>query len=210
MEPHASRPDSRCRAGILLVAAYVLLRMVADPLFWREISAYYSYAFEIAFVLVAAYVFWDRVRIGKPCTRRDAVSSAVALGLGFLAYRGAGWVGIQIPFDFSSLEVVFLLLVLAPLLEEAVFRLALWEAISATCARPWVVLLATTLLFSGGHFAAYGFVPEEYRSFVLYQAAYVVLLGLGAGWRRLESGAVGPAIAVHFCFNLGFLVASRF
>ena len=129
--------------------------------------------------------------------------------MGFLIYRAAAWIHVPIPFDLSSYETIFLLLIFGPLLEEAIFRLALWQSFEALWRNGWFTIVATTFLFAAGHFAAYWFVPAQYHGFVIYQTSYVVLLGVVAGLQRLKFNALAPAISVHMGFNLGFFLASR-
>lgn len=184
--------------------------MAADPYFWRNISEFYSYAFEISFVLVAYISFRSQIKLWKPPNRDDGTALLAAFSSGALICHAASWVHVPIPFDLSSLFTIFLLLVLAPVLEEAIFRMALWQAFSYLWKSNWLTVFVTTVLFAAGHFAAYWFVPEQFKGFVLYQTFYVFALGAFAGWRRLRSNVVFSAVWVHFGFNLGFFVASRF
>jgi membrane protease YdiL (CAAX protease family) len=196
------------RVGFLFVAGYILLRMVADPLVWRYVSEYWSYAFEIAFVLLAYFYFRTKISLWS-FGRGDALALLASSCAGAAVYLAASPLGAAIPFDLSSVQTVFLLLAVGPVLEELIFRMALWEAFAAFLKAPAAVLVATTLLFAAGHLAAYWFVPEQFKSFVLYQTFYVLVLGFAAGWRKWKSGAVSSAVFVHFGFNLGFLIASK-
>ncbi len=184
--------------------------MVADPFVWRSRSPYYSYLFEILFVIAGCLAFRFRTQLWRRPSGRDAIAVVLSFVGGGLALCGASWVSVPVPFDFSSTETRVLLLLVAPILEEAVFRLVLWEAFATVFRKPLWVLLATTALFSLGHAAAYNFVPEIYRGFVLYQVLYVTLLGLAAGFRRRDEGCWNSAVFVHFGFNLGFFFASSF
>ena len=195
--------------GALLVGGYILLRMVADPFFWRNFSEYYSYAFEVGFVALACFLFRGRFKFLSRPSKDDAIAIIAAAVGGLLVYRAASWVGVPIPFDLNATETIFLLLVLGPILEEAVFRLAIWEGFQALTGNSCATLVATTLLFAAGHFAAYWFVPAEFHGFVIYQTSYVILLGLAAGWRRRQTNAISSAVVVHFGFNAGFFLASR-
>jgi len=195
--------------GMALLAVYIVLRMAADPFFWRYISEYYSYTFEFAFVALTYYVFRDEIKLFQRPALADAGLTAGMILLGWTVYRVAGLFQIPIPFDLSSKETIFLLLFLGPILEELIFRMALWQAIQAIGRNAGLTLVATTLLFAAGHFAAYWFVPAPFRGFVIYQTAYVVLLGFALGGRRLSSNAVLPCLFMHFGFNLGFLLAGK-
>src|SRR5437868_1169668 len=107
--------------GLLLIGIYVVLRMFADALFWRNISEYYSYAFELGFVAAAYFVFRKRIRLFKVLERIDAIAYVVMIAEGFLVFRLADCFGVPIPFDLSGSETIFLLLLLAPTLEELIF-----------------------------------------------------------------------------------------
>lgn len=202
------RERAERRAGAAFVGIYFVVRMLADSLFWRQISEYYSYAFELAFVALVAWYYRSRRSIIKLPTTRDAMAAVLAFVAGFFAYRGAGWMRLPIPFDLSTAETLTLLLVVAPVLEEAIFRMALWEALKSWTPKGGWLIAWTTVLFASAHLSAFPFVPPMYKGFVLYQTAYVTLLGLAAAYTRMRSGALVPAIAVHAAFNLGFLMGT--
>lgn len=193
--------------GGILIAVYLLLRMVADPFFWRSISELYAYGFELVFVMVAYLTFRRRIVLGRAATPRQIAVMLGMLVVGALTELLAPVIGVPIPFDLSAPYTIFLLVLWAPILEEAIFRMALWESFRAAFKSETRAFAATTFLFAAGHFAAYPFVPELYQGFVIYQTAYVLVLGAVAGWQRQQSGALLPAIGVHFAFNLGFFLA---
>lgn len=211
MTGQAARGLDPSRQGFVVAAffsVYVLSRTLPDFLVAHGYSPYFSYVFEAAFVLVVYGWLRRQITLWQKPTRRDGAIFFAMGALGFLIYRAAGPLGIAIPFDLTGLEMALLLVVLSPLLEELIFRLALWECFRKLGARPALVLGLTTLLFAVDHLAAYWTVPAEVQPFVLYQTLYVLILGAVAGGRRLTSGAVSSAIWVHFGFNLGFYLAA--
>lgn len=193
------------KAAIPLI--YILLRIVGD-FWWRTVTPWAAYTFEILFVIVVGYVYRKRLIFRLPV--KVAVSSALlSLAMGFSIYRLIVSAGLQVPFDFNSMELLFLLLVLGPILEEFIFRMALWEPIADLFKKKSdAVLILTTALFSVGHLQAFWSVPLEYRPFVLIQGLYVILLGLGCGYGRMRTGSISGAIYIHVGFNLGFFLAS--
>lgn len=194
-------------AAWVILGSYIIVRLLGDS-YWRLVSPYFAYGFEVVFV-GACYLFYrSQIQIGKIQNIHPVVDIFIPLGGGYLVYKLAGFAGIGIPFDLSGGETIFLLLILAPFLEEAIFRMALWEPLKALVKSPAVLLCSSALLFSAGHFVALWSVPEPYRVFVLYQSLYVILLGLGCGWRRYKTNSVLNAIGVHISFNLGFFLAS--
>lgn len=196
--------------AISILLIYILLRMVADPFFWRNISEYYAYAFEVIFVTGTYFLFRREITLLQRPARKDLLTTGAMIICGFLVYKTAGWMHHPVPFDLSSYETIFLLVIFGPVLEELIFRMALWQAFESLCKSKWLAMVGTTFLFAAGHFSAYWFVPEQFQGFVIYQTAYVILLGVAVGIRRYRSGAVSPCIFMHCGFNLGFFLASRF
>jgi len=76
---------------------------------------------------------------------------------------------------------------LAPVVEELVFRGALWNALERWLPGP-VVIGVTSLLFAGFHLDPAQAIP------LLFTGAFL-------GWVRWTTGSVGPAIAVHMVNN---------
>jgi len=194
--------------SLVFLGLYILVRFVFDA-YWRTITPYAAYGFEAGFVLAVGIYFGSRIQYFKFQKDQLLYDFLFPLLGGLAIYKLGTYSGISIPFDLSSYETLFILLLLAPVLEELIFRMALWEPLKELCKSPSQLLISTSLLFSIGHFMALWNVPEQYRIFVLYQTLYVILLGLGAGWRRMQTNSVSAAIYVHFSFNLGFFLASR-
>jgi membrane protease YdiL (CAAX protease family) len=130
--------------------------------------------------------------------------------MGFGVYRLANFSGISIPFDFKSLELVFMLLLIAPILEELIFRFALWELVDDLIQNKEIQIWISAILFSVGHLITIFMISPDFRPFVLYQAMYVIILSIGAAKMRQESKGIIGSILVHFFFNFGFYLASLF
>ncbi len=115
---------------------------------------------------------------------------------------------ITIPFNLSSLEVIFLLLVVGPCLEEFLFRFFLWSFWGQFLSQKRTLII-TSFLFSLAHFYSYFFVPESYHIFIYYQSAYTFLLSLWWGRCYLSSDRnLAVPLSAHFFLNLGFYVGS--
>ena len=196
------------RHAIFLVSIYLFGRLALDFIFWRTITPYAAYAFEVAFVIWAWWVFKKRISFSPVSGTFTFLDLLLPLLTGFAAYRLGAFAQIPIPFDLTSWETRLLLLVIAPVLEELIFRGALWEALRTLVKTNSHVLTLTSVLFAVGHFLALWSVPMPLRSFVLYQTLYVLVLGLAAGWRRIVTDSVISPILIHFCFNLGFFLAA--
>lgn len=191
-----------------LILAFLTLRMGLDAILWSHLSPYASYAFEFSFVALTGWYYRKRIHFFNFHWTHLFSDFILPLGAGFGIYKLAVFSLLPIPFDLKSSELIFLLLFVGPLLEELIFRMALWEIIQDLIPKKAFVLILTTLLFSFGHLQSLWAVPAELRAFVLYQSLYVILLGLGAGWRRLESKSLLAPMLIHCTFNLGFFLGS--
>src|SRR6185312_3458442 len=92
-----------------------------------------------------------------------AIEILGALLAGFVVYKSALRIGLTIPFDLSSKELLCLLLVIGPVIEELVFRGALWELFSCFTRSGCGLVAVTSLVFSFAHFFAWWSVPAFLR-----------------------------------------------
>src|SRR5262245_14135195 len=118
--------------GILLF--YIIFRIGCDS-FWQQFSVYYSYAFEAAFVAAVGFYYRNELK-WKIDIKPNLMPFVWSLAGGFSVFKIAGLSGITIPFDLSSSETIFLLLILAPILEELIFRMALWQPLEHVLKKP--------------------------------------------------------------------------
>jgi membrane protease YdiL (CAAX protease family) len=187
-----------------LLTIYVLLRYVF-PQTLDQFGQYATYAFEVIFCANAVYIFRGQLTL-RISYRKEMIWHGLAtLVAGFAIFSLAAPVGLSVPFNLRDLELIFLLVIFGPILEEFIFRFAFWHALSELLT-PKLVLPLTTLIFSYSHFAAYFLVPEDFKGFVLYQSSYTRLLGWWLGNRYRKYGSLGVTILYHMLFNLGFLL----
>ena len=192
---------------VLSVALLALYFVVMFPLLHRldRLGNYASYFFELAFIVITGFLV--RRRLGFRIPGWESTAPDLGLGLlgGFIAYKLAAPLGLPIPFDLSSGETILLLLLIGPLIEELVFRMALWELFSEFIHGRAAILIWTSAVFSFAHFFAWFSVPAELHGFVIYQTFYTFGLGLYCGWRKQRTGSMVAPVLVHMAFNLGFL-----
>lgn len=191
-----------------LLVFFIVFRLGLDFIFWRNISVYASYAFECVFVGLVWFLYRDQIKLFKFYFKQLISDFLIPILSGFAIYKLAVYSLIPIPFDLKSLETIILLTTFGPILEELIFRMALWEPLKNIFTKTSHVIILSTILFAVGHLQALWFVPESLRSFVIYQTLYVIILGLGAGWRRSESQSLFAPILLHISFNFGFYLAS--
>ncbi|MBI3556538.1 MAG: CPBP family intramembrane metalloprotease [Deltaproteobacteria bacterium] len=188
-------------AGILLLYLTVRFALVQ---YLDALGHYASYVFEGIFVLAVLGVYRSRIHVSLEKLKAVLPDCVLALPLGFGVYKFALYFGIPVPFDFADHETLLFLLVLAPFLEELIFRQALWYSAETLTARPTATLAITTVIFGSAHFQAYFYVSSEVQHFVVYQTLYALLIGLWWGYRYMKTQSVAVPIALHLLFNLGF------
>jgi membrane protease YdiL (CAAX protease family) len=193
--------------GTISVIFYIITRIIFDSL-WRKISIYWGYGFEVVYVAAVYYHYRNRIQFFSKKYLFQLLAFLTALFCGFWIYELAIYSHLPIRFDMRSGEIIFLLLIVAPILEEFIFRLALWEPLKELFGDESTVNILCAILFSVGHFTALWNVQIDYRAFVLYQTLYVILLALSCGWARIRTRSVFSSIIIHFGFNLGFFIGS--
>lgn len=201
---------ARKQAGpaVIWLLLYSIPRF-AFPDSLKIFGPYGSYVFEGLFF--GACAFWYRSRIGllRPLSSPFAVHVMAALGGGFLVYRGAGFLGLTIPFNLTSYETLLFLLFIGPLIEELIFRQALWWPVQDLFGRRSLPTITTTaFIFAFAHFHAFFFVGEDLRAFVCFQSGYALLIGLWWGWALVRWKTPLAPFLLHLIFNLGFFLAS--
>lgn len=199
----------RAYALVALACVYLVIRFG----FTTQLDAlgtYASYIFETICLLFATLLLGKKTLTALKTPKATLYGFIVALIAGFSIFKVAVLFGIGIPFDLSGSETILFLLVIAPILEESIFRLFLWEPLQSLTGRPLFVLLVTSVLFSYSHLHAIWFVPVEMQNFVIYQTAYTLVLGIGCGYFMYRYYSLAGAILIHFGFNLGFFISSLF
>ncbi len=194
-----------------LLALYLVPRFFFAS--WFEgLPSKIGYALEFSYCSVVALLFWSDYRFRFKSDSRFYRALALNLICGFAVFAGASAFKIAVPWSFNTFSMFFLLVIWAPLLEEFIFRQSLWVLIEKIPARlrPSVLaLVATTLLFSLGHFIALFKVDTSLRTFVIYQAFYTLVAGFFWGRARLATQSVFAPILFHALFNFGFFLGER-
>ncbi len=186
----------------LFIAVYIICRMVFDS-FWQPYF-YFSYLFEVVFVALAFYVYRKNFSLNYQFSKIDSVILLSGGISGALVAKGSGLMHLIIPFDLTAPLTLVFLLFIGPMLEEFIFRMALWDSFKTLVKNSWFVIAITSLLFSFAHFIAFWSTPPEYKPFIYYQTSYTFALALALGWQRERTQSLAAPIMLHFLFNLGF------
>lgn len=187
---------------ILIAITFLICSFVLDS----TISTYgenASYVVETLLIVAALTVQTTYFRSLLNFPRTALRWSLISLLLGAVTIFAAFWMRINVPLDFTEQKTLVLLLLIAPLLEEFLFRFLMIAALRIYCP-DWLTIGVSTLVFSYAHLHGFWQLPTEFHSFIFYQAFYTLILGFICGvaiekWRSLPT-----AILIHFTFNLGF------
>ena len=150
--------------ALLVVLVFIAFRL--SPFFWNNISAIGSYLIEVLFVAFIYTLYKPKIKFQSEKLLKYGV---VFLILGASSFLGAKTFNILVPFDFNRPRDIFSLLIIAPILEEFLFRFAYWEPFNRLFKSKTLTLIINSLLFSLSHFVAYFYVPESFHDFVFYQ-----------------------------------------
>tara|TARA_B100000212_G_scaffold339039_1_gene316683 strand:- start:276 stop:893 length:618 start_codon:yes stop_codon:yes gene_type:complete len=163
-----------------------------------------SYLWDILFCVVVGGTFSVPLKgsnLNGMVVRILAITALGCLSLFVLNYSG-----VEVPFKFLEHPIIQLL-ILAPIVEEFVFRYALLGLYLQRIKSKNVGLLASSVLFSISHLPGMWHLPQEFAAFVYIQLGYTFCMGWIIGKARIRTGGVLEPIILHFIFNLLFYVA---
>lgn len=164
-----------------------------------------SYLWDLLFCLLVGLAY--KLPLKGPRLKKGLLPRSVgALALAVLSILFIQMSATASPFKYLE-RPVLQLLILAPLVEELVFRYAILGASLAAIESKRKVVLISAILFSISHLPGLWHLPEPFRPFIYIQLAYTFILGWIIAKARVRSGSVWEPIALHFIFNLCFYAA---
>lgn len=201
------------RSLALGIVAFYLIGKFGFSVQIEQLGLYASYVVEVLFI-GAVLIFYPKstTAISHFSQGRLAFEGLLSILLGIVTYKATDPLGLAIPFNLNDTKILSLLLILGPILEEALFRRALWIPIEILLKKQSFVIFTTSLLFAWGHFFAYFSFPNEWRDFIVYQTCYAFIISLWWGSRYSKTRALSVPIVLHLGFNggfyLGFVISS--
>lgn len=187
---------------MLAAVIYLVLRFCLSQQI-EEFGTIYLYAMECAFGGFALVYYRNDLRKVLKFPPSLIYLPIVSMLAGLCIAYGATVIGLPIPFDVHNAGGVAMLLLVAPILEELLFRFLLWMPLANRGKSSWAWSF-TTLIFAYAHWHAVWAVPEEWHGFLAYQTLYTLLLGLVCGAMVYRLRSLTGAMLIHFGFNLGF------
>jgi len=172
----------------------------------NSLGTYSSYVFEVILILISVSFSIKKLKTSFLINKRIILMSIFSFMAGWLVFKLAGWINIGIPFNIETIETMLLLLVVAPIFEEFIFRFFIWKPLENR--RRLNPLIITSILFSYSHLHPIWHLPSLFHNFLYYQTAYTFLLAMACGYSVLKYNSLLGAILIHFMFNAGFYFAS--
>lgn len=195
----------KLKAAIFLIL-YFLIEYFSDNLY-KTLGPYSQYCFEIIFIFASLFFVGNFIKKEIKNTKKPLKVIGITFIYGLIIRVIAGQTNLIIPFDIQNYETIAFLLVLGPIIEEALYRGTLIECVKTFNKTPIINISISGALFSYAHFRVIGEIPEEIKTFVQYQGFYTLTLGLLCAWIRLKHGFNWSVLA-HILFNFGFYLAS--
>jgi membrane protease YdiL (CAAX protease family) len=180
---------------------------------WQKIQFHstisVTYLFDFVFAASVFMLTKKKHIFGKLELSGTLIRSAAVLAVAICCVLFIKGVGLLTPFKFIEHQV-FQLLLFAPLLEEAVFRGAFYEAFYKVHLKPDIIIMLNTILFSFSHVTGYWFLPGEFHGFITFQIFYTLILGWICSKSRFKTYGILEPILLHFLFNLVFYIGVQF
>lgn len=201
------------KKNIKLGSHFLLLAIfIFRYLFDTQIAEFYAYAtyfIELGMVFLALISFDSIPKFKFKIKSIHLLWFFGAILSGFFIFKLAGFWKVIIPFNLTTPETVFFLLIVAPVLEEFLFRFTYIAPFENRGFNSYNLATISATLFSLSHFNAIRYVPPEFYSFVYFQSGYTFFLGLACylGKLRFNTSIIFP-VFLHFLFNLGFYLSS--
>jgi len=165
-----------------------------------------EYIFDIVFVVSIYFLLKKKVSKELPDPQIFVIKVVVVAIIAFACIKTSQWIGLISPFKYVD-QIFIQLLILAPIIEELVFRGAFYLVSERYHNNKKFILFANSILFSLSHAPAFFVLPVEFHSFIWFQLFYTLILGWICTNSRMRTGSLIEPISLHFVFNLIFYFA---
>lgn len=167
-----------------------------------------TYIFDIVFVFFTLLVLKKKSLVGSLDLKGTSIRVVLVLIAGIICVLLTKSIGLKSPFKYVE-HLLLQILILAPIVEELVFRGAFIGVFENSKLKKPVVVYLNALLFSMSHLPALWHLPEEFHGFIGFQLFYTLVLGWVCAQSRVKTKGVLEPIILHFFFNLVFYIAVK-
>jgi membrane protease YdiL (CAAX protease family) len=168
----------------------------------------FSYIFDLFFALGVSFFFRLPWKFRWVISKQTFVAAGEVIALAIAVLFAIWYMEIETPFRLvTGLELH--LLILAPILEELVFRQTFQRFLINQVGGKRVTSMLVASIFAFSHLVGLTVLPVEYVPFIGFQVFYTFILGLLCGQALLRFHSVFAPMFLHFLFNLTFYIAMQ-
>jgi membrane protease YdiL (CAAX protease family) len=174
---------------------------------WEPIEAYpalsKAYIFDFVFVVITTFVYrnWPQFLFEKIRAFFIKLGATLVLATGsILIIKFMQW---KTPFEYMD-RVFLQLVILAPILEELVFRNVFYQLSNRYFKQKKWPVYFNAAIFSLSHFPAFWYLPAEFHPFIYWQLFYTFFLGLICARAMQDQKSILGPIILHLIFNFMF------
>jgi membrane protease YdiL (CAAX protease family) len=165
-----------------------------------------SYFFDVIFCLFIFLIFKRRNFLGFIRPSSFIIQAVSLIIFAAIFINISFWLKLNVPFKYVD-NLIIQLLILAPIIEECVFRGAFIEFSEKLKMNKEMTIVSNSLFFSLSHLPAIWNLPKEFHSFIGLQLFYTLILGAICTSSRLKTKGIIAPILLHFIFNAVFYIA---
>jgi len=169
----------------------------------------FSYVFDLLFTLVVGFIYHLPWKFKFKVTKEFYKMLGEVVLLACVTIGCLWYFDIEHPFRLVQ-NLEWQLIILAPILEELVFRQTLQRVFINGVGGKAYTTVIVAVIFAASHLVALRVLPVEYVPFIGFQFFYTFILGLYAGSSLLRFHSVFVPVLIHFIFNLLFYLSLSF
>lgn len=163
------------------------------------------YLFEIIFITIVSILFKINLNFQLKKVKGIALKLVLTLTLAAISLGIIKYFNFETPFKHLD-NYILQLIVLAPIIEELIYRHVLFGLLSKKKIDNQNHLFFNSMLFSFSHAIAFFSLPSVFYPFIFLQLFYTFALGWIMTKSRIDHLGIQVPILLHFIFNLIFLI----
>ncbi len=164
------------------------------------------YLFEVIFITVVSILVKLNISFKLKNIKKLLSKLFFTIILGGFSIGLIKFLDLETPFKYLDHYVVQLI-ILAPLIEELVYRHILFGLMKRKKIDKLNILFFNSLLFSFSHAIAFFSLPAMFYPFIFIQLLYTFILGWFMTKAKMDHESIIAPIGLHFVFNLLFLIS---
>lgn len=192
---------------LVSVAAYFSISWLVPWIeIGRGVSA--SYLFDFVIVLLGVGILRKLPILKVQNIKLELLRWVIAVFFAAACILIINQTKLHTPFKYVEFLLVQMI-ILAPIVEELVFRFSLFELAQRLKTNIAFNYLLNSVAFSVSHLPALWVLPETFHKFIYFQLGYTFVLGTVCTHIKYRKKSDLSSISFHFFFNLAFYAAVK-